>query len=248
MLTIYHVWIHFIVEFFFFFYFIYYIETIFPYNKFNKNCTETYFKIAIFYIELLTYLYKNKINFYFIFDDVEIKFIFNDKQYKIIKPILKLNEENNIYLSIGTGVKYKNKDYKLINIEDNVGEKYTIYTINWLKKNINEKLESTKFKNIFEDIDKEKVHSISKEKLLTSKLFLSNSILPKMWTLLFSFDKNSKSLKYIIDNLLDIEKEIYDIIKNTFDNLNDLLGVENCFDFTKKMAFFYEETSFFGEI
>ena len=43
-----------------------------------------------------------------------------------------------------------------------------------------------------------------------------------MWTLLFSFDKNSKSLKYIIDNLLDIEKEIYDIIKITFDNLNDL--------------------------
>ena len=226
-------------------YFIVYIETIFPYNKFNKNCTETDFKIAIFYIELLTYLYKNKINFYFIFDDVEIKFIFNDKQYKIIKPILKLNEENNIYLSIDTGVKYKNQNYKLINIEDNVGEKYTIYTINWLKKNINEKLESTKFKNIFEDIDKEKVDSISKEKFLTSKLFLtSNSIIPKMWTLLFSFDKNSKSLKYIIDNLLDIEKEIYDIIKNTFDNLNDLLGVENCFDFTKKMAFFYEETSF----
>ena len=65
-----------------------------------------------------------------------------------------------------------------------------------------------------------------------------------MWTLLYSFDNNSKSLKYIIDNLLDVEKEIFDIIKNTFDNLNDKLEVENCFDFTSKMAFFYEEKSF----
>jgi hypothetical protein len=113
--------------------FIEYIGTIFPYNQFNKNCIGSDFKITVFYIELLIKLYENKTNFYFIFDHMEFNFIFEKKQNNRYNPILILNEENNLYLSEGTGVEYNNNNYEL-NSKDNVSEKYTIYTINGLKE------------------------------------------------------------------------------------------------------------------
>jgi lipopolysaccharide export LptBFGC system permease protein LptF len=75
---------------------------------------------------------KRKLIFIFYFNK-EFTFIFEEKQNNRYNPILILNEENNLYLSEGTGVEYNNNNYEL-NSKDNVSEKYTIYTINGLKE------------------------------------------------------------------------------------------------------------------
>ena len=77
-----------------------YVEIVFPYNQFNEKFKGTDFDIAYEYIKFMLELYKTKTNFVFIFDNEEIPFIFEEKQYNRLFPVLLLNEKNNIYLSI----------------------------------------------------------------------------------------------------------------------------------------------------
>ena len=66
-----------------------------------------------------------------------------------------------------------------------------------------------------------------------------------MWTFLFSFDEDSEVLKYVIDNFLPFEREIFFIIKNNFyDTLNEKYQIQTLLDFTEKLNFFYSEESF----
>jgi hypothetical protein len=97
-------------------YFIKYIETIFPFNKFNEKSDKD-FEIGYYYIELMIELYRSKTNFVFLINDEEISFKFEEKQYKRLFPILILNEKDNIYLSKGTYAQY------LENIKNNDSEK-----------------------------------------------------------------------------------------------------------------------------
>lgn len=81
------------------------------------------------------------------------------------------------------------------------------------------------FKDLLVYFDKDSCDLVSERKFLTSNLFITrNSIIPKIWTLLFSFDEDSEILEYIIDNLFQDEKDIFNIIKNNF---NDKLKEKN---------------------
>ena len=84
------------------------------------------------------------------------------------------------------------------------------------------------------------------KKFFTSNLFLANkSVIPKIWTHLFSFQNDSNILKYIIANLLTFERDIFYIIKNgVYDILNDKTQIKDFIEFTDKTNFFYDEQSF----
>jgi len=228
-----------------------FIEFIFPYNKFIENCKGSDFDLAYFYIEFMIEYYKNKTNFILIFDDEEIPFIFEKNQYNRFFPILKLNEEDNIFLSIDTSIKYYKPnswimlEVKIVNNIENVNKQKTTYFINLLKNNSGI-VDINIFQSIFYSYNNENVENIPSKKFLTSNLFLiNNSIIPKIWTFLFSFDEDSEVLNYIINNLLPFEREIYNIVKNNFySNLNDKSDIEKCLEFTEKLHFLYNEESF----
>ena len=232
-------------------YYIKFIESIFPYNKFNEKCKGSDFDLAYYYIKLMIEFYKNKTNFIFIFDNKEIPFIFEKNQNNRIFPILKLNEEDNIFLSIGTIIKYyksrekKMLEAKLVNSDEKVNKEKTSYFLKLLIKNSGF-VDTNNIQIIFSLFNDDNVENISSKKFLTSNLFLNNnSIIPKIWTFLFSFDKDSDVLNYIINNLLPFEREIYNIVKlNFYSKLNDKSDIEKCLEFTEKLNFFYNEESF----
>jgi len=232
-------------------YYIIFIEFIFPYNKFIENCKNSDFELAFYYIEFMIEFYKSKTNFIFIIDDEEIPFIFEKNQYNKIFPILKLNEKDNIFLSVGTMFKYyKSQTGKistaiLVKSDENVNKEKTRNYINLLKENSGI-IDTNNPKSIFDSFNTENIENISSRKFLTSNLFLiNNSIIPKIWTFLFSFDDDSDVLNYIINNLLPFEREIYYIVKSNFySKLNEKSDIENCLEFTEKLNFFYNEESF----
>ena len=234
-------------------YFLNYIDELFPFNLFNEKCKGTDFEIVYYYIKLMAELYKNKTNFIFIIDNEEFPFIFEDKQYNRILPILKLNEFKNIYLSKGTMLKYYKSDTgeisekKLIEKIENVNKEKSILFINFFKKYsgiIN--LDNNNIKSYILTFKNENKESVADKKFLTSNLFLTNiSIIPKIWTLLFSFKKDSNTLEYIIANLLPLEREIFFIIKeNFYDKINDISQISDYIEFTNNTNFFYNENSF----
>ena len=75
---------------------------------------------------------------------------------------------------------------------------------------------------------------------LSSNLFLTNnSIISKICTLLYSFKPDSEVLKYIIENFIPFERDIFFIIKtNIYDCLTETYEIENYFYFTDKMKNF----------
>ena len=81
---------------------------------------------------------------------------------------------------------------------------------------------------------------------LSSNLFLTNnSIIPKICTLLYSFKPASEVLKYIIENFIPFERDIFFIIKtNIYDYLTETYEIDNYFYFTDKMKFFFDEQIF----
>ena len=227
------------------------IEVIFPYNKFNEESHGKDFEIAYYYIKMMIEFYKNQTNFVLIFDNEEIPFIFRENQYERLFPILKLNEKKNIFLSIGTLIKYylpkkeKSTALTIITKEEDVNRTKTVHFIKLLTENSG-KIGQENINNIIWTFNKDNFDLILEKKFLSSNLFLTNnSIVPKIWTLLFSFNNNSEILKYIIDNLLPFEKDIFYIIKNNFyDSLNEKYQIENNIKFTEQMNFFYNEESF----
>jgi hypothetical protein len=98
--------------------------------------------------------------------------------------------------------------------------------------------------SIYSTFNNDNNELVSEKKFLLSNFFSNSnslSIIPKIWALLFSFNDESPVLDYIIENLLNFEKEIYLIIKNEFfSNLDDALKIENYLQFTEKMNFFYK--------
>ena len=232
-------------------YFLNNLDTLFPFNQFNEKCKDTDFEVAYYYLKLMVELYKNKTNFIFIFDNEEFPFIFEEKQYDRILPILKLNEKNTIYLSIGTMCKYyKSKtgdmsDVYLIQKIENVNREKTLYFINLFKKHSGQ-INPETIKDSFRTFKNDSTESVREKKFLSSNLFLTNnSIIPKIWALLFSFNNESNTLKYIVENLLPFEREIFYIIKDSFyDKINDLSQIEEFIEFTNSTNFFYNEESF----
>ena len=232
-------------------YFLNDLDTLFPFNQFNEKCKDTDFEVAYYYLKLMVELYKNKTNFIFIFDNEEFPFIFEEKQYDRILPILKLNEKNTIYLSIGTMCKYyKSKtgdmsDVYLIQKIENVNREKTLYFINLFKKHSGQ-INPETIKDSFRTFKNDNTESVRDKKFLSSNLFLTNnSIIPKIWALLFSFNNESNTLNYIVENLLPFEREIFYIIKDNFyDMINDLSQIEEFIEFTNSTNFFYNEESF----
>ena len=232
--------------------FIDYIEIVFPFNKFIENYKGTDFELSYFYIKFMIEFYKNKNNFIFIFDEEEVSFIFEINQYNKLLPILKLNEKNNLYLSVGTMFKYyKSKDAKmsnaiLINNDEYVNEEKTLQWINFLIANSGIFDPNNFRQNYYIAFNEENQEKICSKKFLISNLFLTNNgIIPKIWTLLFSFNEDSEVLNYIITNLLPFEREIFEIVDlNFYLKLNEKSDIENCLDFTERLNFFYNEDSF----
>ena len=231
--------------------FINYIEIIFPYNKFNTDCKGSDFEIAYYYIKFMIEYYKKKTNFIFVFDDEEMPFIFENYQYNKIFPKLILNEKTNIYLSAGTMFRYyKEKEKKMLDAflikDEHVNKEKSLKMINLLISNSGI-IDSNNIKYaLSHSSNDENIENISSKKFLTSNLFLiNNSIIPKIWTFLLSFNDDSEILTYIINNLLPFEKDIFEIVKlNFYTTLNDKADIDNCLDFTEKLNFFYKEDSF----
>ena len=74
-------------------------------------------------------------------------------------------------------------------------------------------------------------------------MFLScNSLVSKMWSILFSFsfDKYNTIFNYLVDNLQELEKEILNIIHSEFFNcLDNTSKITNYINFTQKLQFFF---------
>jgi hypothetical protein len=137
-----------------YYYFIKYIETIFPFNKFNEKSDKD-FEIGYYYIALMIELYQSLTNFVFLINEEEISFKFEEKQYKRLFPILILNEKDNIYLSKGTYAQYleniKNNDsekkFVLIEKQENVTKDPSINCIKFLIKYSNNLKKSQDLQN-----------------------------------------------------------------------------------------------------
>jgi len=230
-----------------------FIEFIFPYNNFIEECKNSDFGLAYYYIELMIECCKNKTNFTVIFDNEEIPFFFEKNQYKKIFPILKLNEKDKIFLSIGTGIKYfdpktgKMAKVELVIRDENVNKKKTLYFINLLKENSGI-VDTNNLKYILTSFNGDSIENISSKKFLISNLFLiNNGIIPKIWTFLFSFYDDSDVIDYIINNLLPFERYLFLISKYFFSNLNDKSDIEKSLEFTEKtekLNIFYNEEIF----
>ena len=228
------------------------VLTIFPFNQFNKECGGTDFEVAFNYIKFMVEYYKNKTNFSLIFDNEEFSFIFEEKQFDRIFPILKINEKNCSYLSKDTQFKFYKTKKKMLGMsiipkEEYINKDKTIQSLNFFRK-YSGIINPENIENLYKTFNNDNNELISEKKFLTSNLFSSNnsiSIIPKIWTLLLSFDDDSQVLDYIIKNLLPFERDIYLIIKNEFYNkLDNILKIENYLQFTEKMNFFYKEDSF----
>ena len=229
------------------------IELIFPYNKFNKEFNGKDFEVSFYYIKMMIELYKNKTNFILIFNNEQFPFIFGEKQYDRLFPILRLNQEKNIYLSKDSMLKiYKSiKDKKeltsitIITKDEHVNKEKTIHFLKLITENAGH-IDPDNIKHILVTFNRDNYDLVSEKKFLSSNLFLiNNSIIPKIWTLLYSFKSNSEVLKYIIDNFIPFERDIFFIIKNNFyDRLTETYQIENDVDFTNKMNFFFNEQSF----
>ena len=237
--------------------FIRFFESIIPYNllKFDKKT-----KIMGEIINLMTKFYENKLNFIFIIDDESFEFIFEPKQYNRIQVYFKFCEKGNLNLSIGSYIgtcyineKNEEKNYYSLKIEktiDKNNENKTLEYIHFSGKISNERNveKLTKPYNNFLDSYKDEFENLFKKKFTSSSLFLScNSLVSKIWSILFSFsfDKYITILNYLIDNFQELEKEILFIIKKEFyDSLDNNNKINNYLNFTKKLQFFFKEDSF----
>ena len=221
--------------------------------KFNKECKGNDFEISFYYIKMMIELYNNKTNFILIFDKEQIPFIFGDKQYDRLFPILKINEEKNIYLSKESCIKiYKSikgkkelKGINLITSDEYVNKKTTIHFLKFITQNAGQ-IDPDNINHILASFDGDDYDLVSEKKFLSSNLFLTNnSIIPKIWTLLYSFKPDSEVLNYLIENFIPFERDIFYIIKNNFyDCLTETYQIENDLEFTEKMNFFFNEQSY----
>ena len=199
--------------------FLNFIEILFPFNRFNQKYKNKDFEVAFYYIKMMVEYYKNKTNFVFIFDNEEFPFIFEKKQYDRLFPVLYLCEKISINLSEGTCLQYYKNNKKemktatLIDSDIYVNKEKTIHYIKFMTEYPGS-CDTENLKNLLGNFNKDNYELVEDKKFLSSKFFLSNnSIIPKMWTFLFAFGENSEVLKYIVDNFLDFEKEIFLIIK-----------------------------------
>ena len=145
------------------------------------------------------------------------------------------------YYKTKTGI----SELNLIKKIENVCKEKTILILNLFKK-YSGQINPDTIKNNILRFKNDNNESVSDKKFLSSNLFLANnSIIPKIWTLLFSFKNDSNTLKYIIDNLLPFERDIFYIIKDQFyDRLDDKKQIEDFVEFTNQTNFFYNEKSF----
>ena len=124
---------------------------------------------------------------FFFFDNEEISFIFEEKQYDKLFYALKLNEQKTIYLSIGTSLLYYKKDKKdvsnvqLISADNDANKEKTIHFFNFLTE-YQGRFNSEDLKNLLLNCNKVKYDLIGEKKFLSSKIFLlNNSIIPKIF-------------------------------------------------------------------
>ena len=96
----------------------------------------------------------------------------------------------------------------------------------------------------FLNSSKDEFGNLFKQKFTSSSMFLScNSLISKMWSILFSFsyDKYKTIFNYLIDNFQELEKEILNIIqKEFFDCLDDTSKITNYINFTQKLQLFFK--------
>ena len=93
------------------------IELIFPYHMLNEECKGKDFEVSFYYIKMMIELYKNKTNFILIINNEHFHFIFSEKQYDRVFPMLRLNEEKfkDSILKVYKSIKGK-KELKTINL------------------------------------------------------------------------------------------------------------------------------------
>ena len=209
-------------------------------------------------INLMPKFYQNKLNFIFIIDDESFQFVFEPKQYNRIQVLFKFCEKENIYLSEGSylGTCYINdkneeKNYFPLKIKENeINENKTLEYIHFSDKMSNER-DLKKLSDPYEKFmqsNKDEFGNLFKKKFTSSSMFLScNSLVSKMWSILFSFsyDKYKIIFNYLIDNFQELEKEILSIIQTEFFNcLDNASKITNYINFTQKLQFFFKEDSF----
>ena len=232
-----------------------FFDCIIPYNllKFDKK-TRMIGEI----INSMSNFYNNKLNFIFIIDDESFQFIFEPKQYNRLQILFKFCGKKNLYLSKGSYIgtiyindKNKEKNHHYFEIKsDGINEKTTLEFIHFSIKMCNKrdlkKLHEYDLKVL--DNNNDEFENLFKKKFTSSSMFKSsNSLVSKMWSILFSFsyDKYKVIFNYLIDNFQELEKEILNIIqKEFFDCLDDTSKIANYINFTQKLHFFFNEDSF----
>ena len=224
------------------------VDFFFPFQHFKSKEME----LSCYFIEMISILYNKKINFKFQFVNLNnkkerkiYKFKFNDNKDKACPNFIFDSDS----LIIGTDsnlsingqalqeviVKEKesniNKTIQLISLAIELSNEQTV-TLDKLKK-VNKK-------NIINNPCNEK-------KLLTTSFFCSedNNLISRMWSLVYNLGPLSPIIDFLIQNLIPIESETLEFIKEKYLNIGEINDIEKYINFISKMKSFCNINSYF---
>ena len=217
------------------------IDFFFPFQHFKSKEME----VSCYFIEMISILYNKQINFKLQFVNLNdtkerkiYKFKFNDNKNKLCHnfifdsdPLI-IGKDSNLSIDGKTIpeviVKEKesniNKTIQLISLVIDLSDEQTV-TI--------EKLKKANKKNIINN-------SCTEKKLLTTSYFCfeDNNLISRMWSLIYNLGPLSPIIDFLIQNLIPIESETLEFIKEKYLNIGEINDIEKYITFISKMKSF----------
>ena len=213
------------------------LNLLFPFNLIDDKNEKMKCCSQLVYTWINLFKYKN--NFSLREKDNKYDIIFNEKQSNEINiySYFILNEKESIYLSKGSYLSIYDfsikKDHKVYIKE--ISKEGTIKILTIIMKSLNEINE-----NMIENYD---VYKLNK-RFESSKLFLSNSnsVISRMWSIIFCLSTEDKIKEYFKNLFCDLEKDIFQKLLIIYKNI-EKTNIEDIIDKMNKINFFCNNNS-----
>ena len=227
------------------------LEIFYPFQNFKDIEME----LSGYFIEMISILSKKKINFKFQFVNLINKkerkiynFKFNDKLENKVNPDF-IFDTNSLIIGVGSTLSIlSNGKIQALQIKDKESNKektiqFISLLINLSKENnvTIERLnkESKSKKNILKS-------PCQVRKLLTTSFFCveENNLISRMWSLIYNLGQFSPVIEFLIGNLIKIESETLQLIREKFLTIQDIKDIEIYVNFIDKMKSFCGTNSY----
>ena len=227
------------------------LEIFYPFQKFKDKEME----LCGYFIEMISILGKKKINFKFQFVNLDNKkerkiynFKFNEKQESKVNPDF-IFDTNSLIIGAGSILSIMNNG-KIQALQIKEKESNKEKTIQFISLAIN----LSKEKNVtIERLNKESKskknilkNPCQQKKLLTTSFFCveENNLISRMWSLIYNLGQFSPTIKFLIGNLIPIESETLELIREKFLSIQDIKDIEIYVNFIGKMKSFCGTNSY----